>query len=364
MRSSFSTKVELSANVASGGAQNSENMDARCKCRWIELKIAVIPCFRIEEFSVEVEYLESHLLVLVVAEQDPNGLRTGSANNEILRLTEIFKKHGHHLRESLKTEFQFIVIVAVRMGQRIEERIGLVLIEASADARNMVHLFEGKVVRSSEHLGAIALVSALDNPAKQYTIALLISVERLQDGVCLLAQHQPRHQNEKENEQFLHGGTKITRKLSPCCWPAYITRFWIRLQIMRKDIHIPKVTDVSMAVVRETEGSDVEWGVYLINHKKVALGNIIVASKGYGTINEEAVKTSVLRHFFEELQPDSFKKVEKIMPEMFGLNNEYMLTFYIDGVIYDRKFIFVPDSVVENNLIQIPLIDRPGILIR
>jgi hypothetical protein len=133
---------------------------------------------------------------------------------------------------------------------------------------------------------------------------------------------------------------------------------------MRKDIHIPKVTDVSMAVVRETDGKDAEWGVYVINQKNVALGNIIIASKGYGTMNEETVKTSVLRHFFEVLQPDSFKKVEKIMPEVFGLNNEYMLTFYIDGVIYDRKFIFVPDSVVENNLIQVPLIDRPGVLIR
>jgi hypothetical protein len=133
---------------------------------------------------------------------------------------------------------------------------------------------------------------------------------------------------------------------------------------MRKDIHIPKVTDVSMAVVRETDGKDAEWGVYVINQKNVALGNIIIASKGYGTMNEETVKTSVLRHFFEVLQPDSFKKVEKIMPEVFGLNNEYMLTFYIDRVIYDRKFIFVPDSVVENNLIQVPLIDRPGVLIR
>ncbi len=119
-----------------------------------------------------------------------------------------------------------------------------------------------------------------------------------------------------------------------------------------------------MAVVRETDGKDAEWGVYVINQKNVALGNIIIASKGYGTMNEETVKTSVLRHFFEVLQPDSFKKVEKIMPEVFGLNNEYMLTFYIDRVIYDRKFIFVPDSVVENNLIQVPLIDRPGVLIR
>lgn len=119
-----------------------------------------------------------------------------------------------------------------------------------------------------------------------------------------------------------------------------------------------------MAVVRETDGTDVEWGVYLINLKNVVLTNIIIAAKGYGTINNEDIKTSTLRHFFESLQPESFQKVEKIVPEVFGLNNEYMLSFYIDGTIYDRKFIFVPDSVVENNLIQIPLIDRPGILIR
>jgi hypothetical protein len=132
---------------------------------------------------------------------------------------------------------------------------------------------------------------------------------------------------------------------------------------MRKDIHIPKVEDVSMAVVKETEGEMPEWGVYLINKKDVDLKNIIVASKGYGTLNDQEVKTSTLRHFFDELSAKSFQKVEKIMPDVFGLNNEYMLTFYIDQLIYDRKYIFVPDSIVETNLIQIPLIDKPGILI-
>ncbi len=133
---------------------------------------------------------------------------------------------------------------------------------------------------------------------------------------------------------------------------------------MRKDIHIPKVEDVSMAVVRETEGADAEWGVYLLNQKDVELKNIIVASKGYGTINDQEIKTSTLRHFFDNLDAKSFTKVEKIMPDVFGLNNEYMLTFYIDQMIYDRKYIFVPDSIVEENLIQIPLIDKPGILIK
>lgn len=119
-----------------------------------------------------------------------------------------------------------------------------------------------------------------------------------------------------------------------------------------------------MAVVRETDGVEPEWGVYLINQKDVGLKNIIVASKGYGIIDEQEIKTSTLRHFFDDLDAKSFTKVEKIMPDVFGLNNEYMLTFYIDQMIYDRKYIFVPDSIVEENLIQIPLIDKLGILIK
>ena len=119
-----------------------------------------------------------------------------------------------------------------------------------------------------------------------------------------------------------------------------------------------------MAVVKETDNVNAEWGVYLINNKKVAINNIIIASKGYGILDDQEIKTSTLRHFFDELAVTNFLKVEKIMPDVFGLNNEYMLTFYINGTIYDRKYIFVPDSVVEENLIQIPLIDRPGILIR
>ncbi len=135
-------------------------------------------------------------------------------------------------------------------------------------------------------------------------------------------------------------------------------------EIVREHIHIPKVEDVSMAVVKETESDAPEWGVYLINNKEVDLKNIIVASKGYGVIDDKEIKTSTLRHFFDEMSPASFIKIEKIVPEVFGLNNEYMLTFYIDGTIYDRKYIFVPGSIIEENLIQVPLINKPGILIK
>lgn len=168
--------------------------------------------------------------------------------------------------------------------------------------------------------------------------------------------------------------TKIVGKKPSWCWLAYILEHLLidcyRKPILntfadvRKDIHIPKVEGVSMAVVKETEGTEAEWGVYLINSKQVELKNVIVSSKGYGNLNDEEVKTSTLRHFFDEVKANSHQKIEKIMPDVFGLNNEYMLTFYIDGVIHDRKYIFVPDSVVEENLILIPLIDRPGVLIK
>jgi len=133
---------------------------------------------------------------------------------------------------------------------------------------------------------------------------------------------------------------------------------------MKKDIHIPKVEDVSMAVVREEVGPEPEWGVYLINSKDVTISDIIVSSKGYGEIDGEKVNTSELRHYFEGLAANSFVKVERIVEEVFALNNQYFLTFYIDGLIHDRKFIFVPGSVAEENLVTVPLVEMPGILIR
>jgi hypothetical protein len=133
---------------------------------------------------------------------------------------------------------------------------------------------------------------------------------------------------------------------------------------MRKDIRIPKVEGVSMAVVREEDGPEPERGVYLLNNKDVTLDDVIVSSKGYGEIEGEKVATSELRHYFAGLAAHSFVKVERIVEEVFGLNNQYFLTFYIDGLIHDRKFIFVPGSVAEENLVDVPLINLPGILIR
>ncbi|RZM16193.1 MAG: hypothetical protein EOO88_43015, partial [Pedobacter sp.] len=125
------------------------------------------------------------------------------------------------------------------------------------------------------------------------------------------------------------------------------------------------VEDVAMAVVLKSETPEVKnWTVYFINLKDEALENVLISSKGYGEKDGKMVKTSVLRHSLGEVAARSFKGVEAIDPEVFGLTNEYWLSYYIGGVIYDKKFIFLPESIVDDNLIHVPLVDSPGVMIR
>jgi hypothetical protein len=132
---------------------------------------------------------------------------------------------------------------------------------------------------------------------------------------------------------------------------------------MLKDINTEEVEDIAIAVVPGEEDSSV-WEVYMINLKEEGLDNVIVASRGYGMYKGEEVKTSVLRHFLGAFEPLDIRMIEPIQKEVFGLNNEYWVSFYIGQNIYDKKFIFLPESITEDNFIRIPFIDRPGVMIR
>jgi hypothetical protein len=134
---------------------------------------------------------------------------------------------------------------------------------------------------------------------------------------------------------------------------------------MKKDLPQNVVEDIAMAVVLMGETPEVmNWTVYVVNLKKEKLENVLISSKGYGEKDGKMVKTSVLRHSLGDLAPKSFAGVEAIDPQVFGLTNEYWLSYYINGVIYDKKFIFLPESIVDENLIHIPLVDRPGVMIK
>lgn len=136
---------------------------------------------------------------------------------------------------------------------------------------------------------------------------------------------------------------------------------------MRKDIDIPVVEDVSVAVVKELnpEKTQEVYNVYLINQKPKMIKNALVTSKGYGkNANTGAeVKTSTLRHFLGDVEASSFSKIEPIVEEVFGLNNEYWVSFFVENQMYDKKYIFLAETITDENMINVPIINKKGVLI-
>ena len=133
---------------------------------------------------------------------------------------------------------------------------------------------------------------------------------------------------------------------------------------MKKDLPENIVDNVAVAVVLESATPESKsWNVYLINMKNEPLETVLVSSKGYGQRAGEDVKTSILRHSLGDIAPRDFAIIELIDEEVFGLTNEYWLSFYINSQIYDKKFIFLPESIVETNMIRVPLLNKAGVMI-
>lgn len=133
---------------------------------------------------------------------------------------------------------------------------------------------------------------------------------------------------------------------------------------MKRDLPKNIVEDIGIAIVLEGETPESKlWYIYIINRKKEAINNVLVSSRGYDYTDGKDIQTTVLRHFIGDINGNSFAKIEPIDEALFGLTNEYWLSYYIDGTIYDKKFIFLPESVVDSNFVRIPIINKPGVLI-
>ena len=133
---------------------------------------------------------------------------------------------------------------------------------------------------------------------------------------------------------------------------------------MKKDLPVNIVEDISIAVVLEGSTPEVKnWTVYLVNEKNELLTNVLVSSKGYGVKDGREVKTTTLRHFLGDIQPNAAVQIEAIDEQVFGLTNEYWLSYYIGNTIYDKKYIFLPESIVDENLSKVPLLNKPGVII-
>lgn len=131
---------------------------------------------------------------------------------------------------------------------------------------------------------------------------------------------------------------------------------------MIKDIQVPEVKNVKLAVAREGIKGLEEWKVYLINKNEFPIENTLVASKGYGEKEGEKQKTSILRHFLETVPANGSTVIESIDSSVFHLNNEYWVSYYIGSQIYDKRFLFVPDTICDKNVIFIKELEMEGVL--
>ena len=135
---------------------------------------------------------------------------------------------------------------------------------------------------------------------------------------------------------------------------------------MKKDIIIPEVENVFIAVVQEWSDEFMEkvWYAYLVNDSDFQLDGVMVVSKAFGTIDGEMKKTSLLRHAFAEIPEVSVAKIELIEKSVLALNNEFMVTFFIGNTLYDKKFIFKANSIQEANQEEVPILFVDGVIVR
>jgi hypothetical protein len=134
---------------------------------------------------------------------------------------------------------------------------------------------------------------------------------------------------------------------------------------MLKDIPQLTVDNIVVAIVKEpNDEGEMTWNAYLVNLYDQEIKNVLVSSKGYGSFEGRDVKTSVLRHLIGNIDSRDYAKIEPIMDNLFGLSNEFWVSFYKDKDIYDKKYVFLPETIREENFTLIPVLNKKGVMIR
>ena len=129
---------------------------------------------------------------------------------------------------------------------------------------------------------------------------------------------------------------------------------------MKKDIQIPEVTGVEIAVVYEfnADYNTDDWNIYIINKKDIPLEQVLIVSQGFN----DTKTTSLLRKKLNTLPANSFAKVEFIQPELFKLYNRFHVTFFEGNTLHEKTFLFDENSIKEEALSMIPELQKRGIL--
>ena len=129
---------------------------------------------------------------------------------------------------------------------------------------------------------------------------------------------------------------------------------------MKKDIIIPEISGVEMAIVYEYNSiyNTNDWHVYIVNNNDTHLDMVVIVSKGFG----DKKISSVMRKKIDVLDAHSFAKIEWMQPDLFKLTNQFQVTFFVKGRLYDKTFTFKENTIKEGALRMIPELKKRGIV--
>ncbi|WP_299382668.1 hypothetical protein [uncultured Lacinutrix sp.] len=131
---------------------------------------------------------------------------------------------------------------------------------------------------------------------------------------------------------------------------------------MKKDIDIPKVEGVYVAIVNEYNDiyKTQDWNAYIINDKDVDLEMVLIVTSGYS----EKKMTSIFRKKVDLLPKKSYAKIELMQEDLFALNNQFKVTFFQDNKMFDKTYTFRKNTVNLQALQELPLMEARGVLVK
>ena len=133
---------------------------------------------------------------------------------------------------------------------------------------------------------------------------------------------------------------------------------------MKKDIIIPEVENVYVVAIKEwnEDFGENSWYAYILNNTSEKLEMAMVVSNAFGKINNEERKTGSFRHVFNEVLPETAIKVELLENNVLQLNNHFLLSYFLNGKLYDKNFTFEANSLTDENTTEFHKINRVGII--
>lgn len=131
---------------------------------------------------------------------------------------------------------------------------------------------------------------------------------------------------------------------------------------MKKDIVELESKGVDIVVSpRPNDANGSLWEVFVTNQNSFPITNVLISSKGYGTIDGREKITATLRHFIEEVPAESYALVEPIQTDVFSINNEYWVSYNHNGHMLEKKFIFQPNTISSSVLKPVKVLNREAV---